>query len=470
MPYPPLRNPGRPLFFKPRRRPWRAALVLLVLAAAAAAVLTLLPRVPSQAVLVGPPDPLALAPTLPAEQFTPANLFARMADTSTQRPHNGQDTNSPLPPGETVSGQILPGQTLAAILGEHLTADKLATLEDPEDFSFSELRSGQSYRLTLRDRELVSFEYDISPSELLVIDETDGELAARVETRQCEVRPKLLRATIRSSLSEAVAEAGGDLATALALADIFASDLDCSRDLQPGDTFEAVVEERYVENQLAGLGRVLAARYVGDGRTLEGFGLLGDTGKLDYYDAGGQPLRKAFLRAPLSFLRVTSGFTGSRLHPILKVRKAHYGVDYAAPTGTPVWTVGDGEVIERGRNHAAGNYVTVRHGKTYVTRYNHLSRFAKGLAPGTRVVQGQVIGYVGATGYATGPHLDFRMYANGRPVNTLADNEAMAEALPPARLAELREDILILAAVLDGHKPPTALADNLPPAAPARNQ
>jgi murein DD-endopeptidase MepM/ murein hydrolase activator NlpD len=127
-------------------------------------------------------------------------------------------------------------------------------------------------------------------------------------------------------------------------------------------------------------------------------------------------------------------------------------------------------VIERGRNHAAGNYLSVRHGNTYVTRYNHLSRFAKGIAPGTRVVQGQVIGYVGSTGYATGPHLDFRMYANGRPVNALANNESTAEALPPARLAELREDILILAAVLDGHKPPTALAEALSPTAPARLQ
>lgn len=454
MPYPPLRNPSRPLFFKPRCRPWKAALALLILAVAAAAVVTLLRDLPSQAVLVGPPNPLALAPTLPAEQFDPSdNLFARKPEVS----QNGQDTDN-----KTLTGQVRPGQTLNVILGRHLAADKQASLNAPEDFSFSELRSGQPYRLTLRDRELVSFEYDISPSELLVIDETDGELAARVETRQCEVRPTLLRATISTNLSEAVTEAGGNISTALALADVFASDLDCSRDLQPGDVFEAVVEERYVEDKSAGLGRVLAARYVGEGRTLEGFGQRGNKGKLEYYDAKGRPLRKAFLRAPLSFLRVTSGFTSSRLHPILKVRKPHYGVDYAAPTGTPVWTVGDGVVIERGRNHAAGNYVTIRHNKTYVTRYNHLSRFAKGLAPGTRVVQGQVIGHVGATGFATGPHLDFRMYANGRPVNTLTNHEATADALPPARLAELRDDILTLTSVLDGLTPPTALADNQP--------
>jgi murein DD-endopeptidase MepM/ murein hydrolase activator NlpD len=124
--------------------------------------------------------------------------------------------------------------------------------------------------------------------------------------------------------------------------------------------------------------------------------------------------------------------------------------------------VGDGVIIERGRNPAAGNYLTVRHGKTYVTRYTHLSRFAKGIAQGSHVVQGQTIGYVGATGYATGPHLDFRMYAGGQPVNALDNDMAEATPLPRARLAEFREDALTYAAVLDGHKPPAALADALP--------
>lgn len=445
MPYPPLRDPGRPLFFKSRRRAWSGLLLVLLLAAAATAVLVDgLPVQPDQPELVGPPHPLALAPTLAPEQFDPSgNLFERTAED---------------PSEETLSGQVRPGQTLAGILGSHLSPDRLAGLTHPEDFSFTDLRTGQAYRLTLRDRELVAFEYDISPTEMLVIDETDGELAARVESRQCEVRPTVVAATVESSLFAAVTEAGGNASIAAALADIFASDLDFSRDVQPGDSFRAVVEKRYVEGREAGFGRVLAARYVSAERTLEGFGLLGDKGKLEYYDAQGRPLRQAFLRAPLSFLRVTSGYTASRLHPILKVRKPHYGVDYAAPTGTPVWTVGDGVVIERGRNHAAGNYVTVRHGKTYVTRYNHLSRFAKGVAIGSPVAQGQVVGYVGSTGYATGPHLDFRMYADGRPVNALANAEKQAEPLPRARMAEFREDVLTLAAVLSGHKPPTALA------------
>ncbi|MYL83032.1 peptidoglycan DD-metalloendopeptidase family protein [Desulfovibrio aerotolerans] len=445
MPLAPLRDPESSPVCPPSSRRRTGLRLLALLAGAAVLALAVFPRQTAERIVIGPPHPLAAAPELPPEQAEPAgNLFERF---------------DAAPASQTRTDQVRPGQTLADILGSHLTPDKLAALDDPEDFSFSKLRSGQPYRLTLRDRELVSFEYDISPTEMLVIDETDGELAARVETRQCEVRPALIGATVRTSLSEAVAEAGGNASTAMALADIFGSDLDFSRDVQPGDTFAAVVERRYVEGRFAGLGRVLAARYVNADGALEGFGLLGDKGRLDYFDAQGRPLRKTFLRAPLSFLRVTSGFSASRLHPILKVRKAHFGVDYAAPTGTPVWTVGDGVVIERGRNHAAGNYITVRHGKTYVTRYNHFSRFAKGLAVGSRVVQGQVIGYVGSTGFATGPHLDFRMYENDRPVNALANPEMRAESLPAARLAELRQDILTLTAVLDGRKPPTDLAE-----------
>lgn len=451
MPSVPPRDPDRPLLFQSRHRMWLGLGLLLLLAGSAALAVATAPGRPTEPIVLGPPHPLADAPAFSPKQADPAgNLFAR---------------EPVAPPRETRTGQVKPGQTLADLLGGHLAQDRLAALDDPEDFSFSKLRPGQPYRLTLRDRELVAFEYDISPTEMLVIDETDGELAARVESRQCEVRPALIGATVRSSLFEAVTEAGGNASTALALADIFGSDLDCSRDVQPGDAFQAVVERRYVEGRFAGLGRVLAARYIRAGDILEGFGLLGDKGRLEYYDAKGRPLRKAFLRAPLSFLRVTSGFSAARLHPILKVRKPHYGVDYAAPAGTPVWTVGDGVVIERDRNHAAGNFITVRHGKTYVTRYNHLSRFANGVAVGTRVVQGQVIGFVGSTGYATGPHLDFRMYENDRPVNALANAEMHAEPLPAARLAELRQDILTLAAVLDGHKPPADLAEIRPASA-----
>lgn len=432
------------------RRGWprNLSLALLVLLAGAAGLSGLSLR-QTPPVIQGPPAPLVAACPPWAEALCEPrdNLFSRTDED---------------PSEEVLTGAVKPGQTLGGILGDYLDAGLLATLAGPADASLSRIQAGQPYRLTIRDQELVSFEYAISPTETLVIDGADGKFLARVETKEQETRQAVLAGTVDSSLFQAVEAAGGDAGTAAALADVFACDIDFCNDVQPGDTFRAVVEKRYVDGKFIGLGRVLAARFTNQGKTHEGFALPASSGRTEYCDASGRPLRKAFLRAPLSFLRITSGFTGSRLHPILKVRKAHFGVDYAAPTGTPVWSVGDGVVVERGRNPAAGNYVTVRHGATWVTRYNHLSRFAEGLGKGTKVAQGQTIGYVGQTGLATGPHLDFRMYKNGQPVNALANPEMQADPLPAARLAAFKEEARRLAALLDRDPEARVLADGRP--------
>lgn len=440
---------GSSRIFVPSKRPSRIFLATAVLAALAAlAALGVRQRPPAP---LGPPGPLiAACPPWAESQCDPRdNLFDRAEEED--------------PSQEVLTGSIKPGQTLGGLLGDYVDPGELASLDLPPDFSFTDIRSGQPYRMRLRDQEFVAFEYDVSPTETLIIDGGPGELSARVETKQCEVRLGLLAASIDSSLFAAVEAAGGNAETAVALADVFACDIDFCRDVQPGDAFQAVVEKRYVEGKYIGLGRVLAARFVNQGKTYEGFALLGPKGKTEYFGADGRSLRKAFLRAPLSFLRITSRFTGSRLHPILKVRKPHFGVDYAAPTGTPVWSVGAGVVVERGRNAAAGNYVTVRHGATWATRYNHLSRFAKGLGKGTKVDQGQVIGYVGQTGYATGPHLDFRIYKNGQPVNALANPQMQAEPLPGARLARFRREAARLTALMDREPATRALADRESP-------
>lgn len=364
------------------------------------------------------------------------------------------------PPLLTLEAKVRPGQTLAGILGRYLDADDLADLDGQVDtFSFARIQSGKPYRLTLRDRELVAFEYTISPTRRLVIEAEQGDLGARLETRPAAVRPVVLSGTVTSSLFETVREAGGDAELAVALADIFACDIDFCKEVQKGDTFRAVVEERRVDGQRVGFGRILAASFDNAGEKHCGIAARDGQGKWAYFDPAGRPLRKVFLLAPLSFLRITSGYSASRLHPILHVRRPHYGIDYAAPTGTPVWSVGDGVVVERGRNKAAGNYVTVRHNATYVTRYNHLSRFAKGIGKGTKVDQGQVIGYVGRTGYATGPHLDFRMYAHGRPINSLKNTAMTAAPMPASRLAAFKRRSVPLLAKLRGELVSTDLAD-----------
>ncbi|EHJ47106.1 Peptidase M23 [Solidesulfovibrio carbinoliphilus subsp. oakridgensis] len=424
------------------------SLALLVLLGGAAGLSVFFPAQP-QPVFQGPPALLveACPPWADALCEPRDNLFARTEED---------------PSEEVLSGAVKSGQTLGGILGDYLDAGLLAALRDPADASLARIQPGQPYRLTVRDQELVSFEYEISPTETLVIDSAAGKLLARVETKEQETRQAVLAGTVDSSLFQAVEAAGGDAGTAAALAEVFACDIDFCNDVQPGDTFRAVVEKRYVDGKFIGLGRVLAARFTNQGKTHEGFALPVAAGRTEYCDASGRPLRKAFLRAPLSFLRITSGFSGSRLHPILNVRKAHFGVDYAAPTGTPVWSVGDGVVVERGRNAAAGNYVTVRHGATWVTRYNHLSRFAKGLDKGTKVAQGETIGYVGQTGLATGPHLDFRIYKNGQPVNALANPEMQADPLPAARLAAFKREAGRLAALLDRDPESKVLADREP--------
>ncbi len=439
------------IFVRPRRRSKTLALTSVLLLAGVSAAY-LLPGFFAARQQVALPH--AACPPWAEGLCEPlTNLFAQVTETPSEDPSV-----------EILSGAIKPGQTLGGILGGYVDAGTLAALPVPDDFAFEDIQSGQAYRMTLRDREFVSFEYDISPTETLVIDGADGELAARVETKPSEVRREVLAGVVDSSLFQAVEAAGGDAETATALADVFASDIDFCSDVQPGDSFRAVVEKRYVEGKYIGTGRVLAARFVNQGKTHEGFALLDAKGGLAYCDAEGRPLRKMFLRAPLSFMRITSRFTGSRLHPLLNVRKAHYGVDYAAPTGTPVWSVGAGVVVERGRNHAAGNYVTVRHGKTWVTRYNHLSRFANGMDKGTRVDQGQVIGYVGQTGYATGPHLDFRIYKDGTPVNALANPQMAADPLPAAKLARFKREAARLAALMDGSGRSRDFADREPSA------
>ena len=220
-------------------------------------------------------------------------------------------------------------------------------------------------------------------------------------------------ANIDSSLYEAVSRAGEGPQLVQQLVDVFQWDIDFFA-LQKGDSFSLVVKKRFSGSDPNGYGPIVAARFVHSGQTFEAF--RGDTG---YYAATGTPLRKQFLRAPLQFTRITSGFSHSRWHPILHCFRPHNGVDYGAPVGTPVMTTADGVVTEAGRKGGDGNYVRIHHSSRIDTMYLHLSRFGKGIKRGMKVTQGQVIGYVGATGLATGPHLDYRVSQDGTWIDPL---------------------------------------------------
>ena len=180
-----------------------------------------------------------------------------------------------------------------------------------------------------------------------------------------------------------------------------------------------VIEKKFREGKFVGYGNLAAASFTNQGQTYHAYRYTDKKGNTAYYDEKGRPLRKAFLKSPLSFTRISSGYSMSRLHPILKYRRPHQGIDYAAPTGTPISTVADGVIAQVGSNKSQGRFVRVIHSNGYETIYNHMSKFAKVSKKGAKVKQGAVIGYVGSTGYATGPHLDFRMRHNGKLINPL---------------------------------------------------
>jgi murein DD-endopeptidase MepM/ murein hydrolase activator NlpD len=232
------------------------------------------------------------------------------------------------------------------------------------------------------------------------------------------------------------------------LAEIFSGDIDFHHDLRRGDWFTVVYEMRDIDGQSAGAGRIVAAEFVNKGNVYRAFSWQGPDGSEAYYAEDGKTLRKAFMRSPLSFTRITSGFSLARFHPFLQTWRAHKGVDFAAPTGTPVHAAGDGKVASAGWQNGYGNAVVLQHGATYSTVYAHLSRFATGIKPGARVAQGDVIGYVGQTGWATGPHLHYEFRVDNEQRNPMTIALPTAQPLPTAALGDYRERVSVLSAQL----------------------
>jgi murein DD-endopeptidase MepM/ murein hydrolase activator NlpD len=263
-----------------------------------------------------------------------------------------------------------------------------------------------------------------------------GFAVTQREAQQREIETTVA-AGIDSSLYEAVRGAGESPQLVSELVDVFQWDIDFFA-LQKGDSFSLVVNKRFAGSDLVGYGPITAVRFSHEGRTYEAFRCQTPDGRAGYYARNGSPLRKQFLKAPLQFSRITSGFSKSRYHPLLHYFRPHHGVDYGAPVGTPVMTTADGVVAEATYNHGEGNYIRIRHSSRIETSYLHLSRFAKGIRPGRSVNQGEVIGYVGATGLATGPHLDYRVSDNGTWLNPLNLKSITADPLRGDSLAAFR--------------------------------
>jgi murein DD-endopeptidase MepM/ murein hydrolase activator NlpD len=289
------------------------------------------------------------------------------------------------------------------------------------------LRPGRALRVaTDENGRLTGLRFLAGNGEVLSIGRAADGFATQREAPPEDTRVTMRAGEIQTSLFAAADDAGLPDSITLALADVFGGDIDFYHDLRRGDRFIVLYETRYVDGEPAGIGRILAAEFVKRGAALHAFLWRTPDGNEGYYDETGRSSRKAFLRSPMEFSRITSGFTQARFHPTLHEMRAHRGTDFAAPIGTPVRVTADGVVTVAGEQNGYGNVVMVTHDGRYSTVYAHLSRFAEGVRDGARVHQGDTVGYVGQTGWATGPHLHYELRVDGEP------QDALTVALPMA--------------------------------------
>ena len=338
----------------------------------------------------------------------------------------------PVPPQETaykiklqrmkvIHGKIGNNQNLSSLLSGNVSPEMIDHIAKASGnvFDVRKFKAGNTFArivaLESLDKTLY-FIYEINPIDFVVFDLRDTLKVYR-DKKEVNYQVKTATGTIKSSLWNCFVENKLDVSLGLALSDVYAWTVDFYG-LQKGDNFKVVYEEVYVENKMVGIDRILTSKFQSNGKEYYAY-YFEQNGKGEYFDEKGQSLQRSFLKAPLKFSRISSRFSRARMHPILRILRPHYGVDYSAPIGTPVVSLGDGRVGEAGTKGGYGRFISVRHNSVYMTTYAHLSGYAKGISAGAHVSQGQVIGYVGSSGLATGPHLDFRVYKNGTPIDPL---------------------------------------------------
>jgi murein DD-endopeptidase MepM/ murein hydrolase activator NlpD len=338
-----------------------------------------------------------------------------------------------------IRGRVSRNQNLSVILSEfnveRSIIHEIANFSR-DIFDARRIRAGNQWALFLsRDslNEPKYFVYEESPVEYITMSLYEPVNIGR-NSKEIETVLREGSAVINSSLWNAAVSSDLSPMVAIKLSEIFAWNIDFFG-LQRGDYFRAIYEEDYVEDSPVGNQRIKAALFNHMGREFYAIPFEQDS-VLRFFDQDGNSLQRAFLKAPLRYSRISSGFSNSRMHPILRVRRPHHGVDYAAPVGTPVYAIGDGRVTETSYSAGAGRMIKIRHNSVYTTAYLHLRNFATGIKPNSWVTQGQVIGYVGSSGLSTGPHLDFRIWKNGTPVNPLRIESPPVEPVKEENLEE----------------------------------
>jgi murein DD-endopeptidase MepM/ murein hydrolase activator NlpD len=322
-----------------------------------------------------------------------------------------------------IKGSIARNQSLSDLMSVHgiplKTVLEMVKQTRPT-YNLRRLRPGHAYSIKLNsDEQLVAFTYQTEKNRELFIERKDTEFVSRLIAPDYEIRLGTLEGIIEKNLITTVLEAGGSYQVAINLEEIFAWQINFFKDLRVGDSFKVLIEKKFLDQEFSDFGKIRAVTFQNRGKNLSAVYFKPEGEHGGYYSSDGRPLKKQFLKSPLKYTRITSRFTHRRFHPIYKKHLAHRAVDYAAPRGTPIYAISDGEVLNVSSSSRSGKHIKLKHSNGYVSSYSHMSRYAAKMSRGKKVQQGQVIGYVGATGAATGPHLCFHLRKNGRSINPL---------------------------------------------------
>ncbi|VVN87700.1 peptidoglycan DD-metalloendopeptidase family protein [Pseudomonas fluorescens] len=354
---------------------------------------------------------------------------------------------------------VAKGDTLSTLfekVGLPSTSVHEILASDKQAKQFTQLKRGQKLEFELdADGQLKNLHSKVSDLESITLTKGSNGFAFNRLTSKPTVRSAYVHGVINSSLSQSAARAGLSHRLTMDMASVFGYDVDFAQDIRPGDQFDVIYEQKVVNGKTVGTGPILSARFVNRGKTYTAVRYTNKQGTSSYYTAEGNSMRKAFIRTPVDFARISSRFSMGRKHPILNKIRAHKGVDYAAPRGTPIKAAGDGKVLLAGRRGGYGNTVIIQHGNTYRTLYGHMQGFAKGVKTGGSVKQGQVIGYIGTTGLSTGPHLHYEFQVNGVHVDPLGQKVAMADPISKAERARFQQQSQPLMARMDQEKATT---------------
>lgn len=410
-------------------------------------------KLESSGQIIAEPDTTAQSPA--DSPFTYASDMQTSEQASSDEDKPEDQTGEPVAETDPLAKSVVVanGDTLSTVfakVGLSPAVMHAVLASSPDAKQLSRLKIGQTLEFQLTEQgELASLRSKLNSLETLALEQTPKGYVFKKEQVKPEVSTVYARGEIDSSLFLAAKRAGLSHNLTMDLANVFGYDIDFALDIRKGDSFEVIYEEKTVEGQRVGTGNILAARFTNRGKTYSAVRYTSKDGTTSYYNADGTSMRKAFIRTPVDFARISSRFSNGRKHPILNKIRAHKGVDYAAPHGTPIKSAGDGKVLLAGRKGGYGNTVIIQHGQRYRTLYAHMQGFAKGVRNGSTVKQGQIIGYIGTTGLSTGPHLHYEFQVDGVHVDPLGLKLPMADPIAKSEMPRFMQQSQPLMARMD---------------------